>query len=62
MSSITNPLPPALAEKFPVLVIAGGETESSIERSVVAITDSAGNLVQRIFHKFFFSSGASWPA
>ena len=40
MSSVTNPLPPALAEKFPVLVIAGGETESSIERSVVAITEA----------------------
>jgi arginine decarboxylase len=40
MSSVSNPLPPALAQKFPVLVIAGSGSDSSISRSVEAITEA----------------------
>jgi arginine decarboxylase len=39
MSSVSNPLPPALAQKFPVLVIAGSAGDLSISRSVQAITE-----------------------
>jgi arginine decarboxylase len=40
MSSVTNSLPPALARKFPVLVVAGGESDTSIQRSVEALTEA----------------------